>query len=101
MAMNEDLTVFFHSGEFAVHAHFQAPVTGHTHNAKVILDSPTEEIFGGESNSDEYTMTYIPAELPGLRKGNSIRVDNVDYRVRGEPKMISDGRLKTAVLTKV
>lgn len=101
MAMNEDLTVFFHTGEFAVHAHFHAPVSGHTHNAKVILDTPTEEIFGGDSSSDEYTMTYVASELPGLRKGNAIRVNNVDYRVRGEPKMISDGRLNTAVLTKV
>jgi hypothetical protein len=101
VAFAEDISVFFSATEFAVQASFTPSAGGAAQVANVILDSPTDDIFGGDGNSTEYKITYPVTALIGIRKGDSGTVNGLAFRVRGEPRLLDDGRLKAAVLTKV
>jgi hypothetical protein len=96
---DEDMSAFFNSGEFAVVASF-TPAGGSPVSANVLLDTKTQDIFGDDVLSNEYVITFPKNSLPGVRKGDTGTVDGVSYKVR-EVKFISDGSLKTALLTKV
>ena len=100
MAFAEDMSVFFDTAEFAVSATFAPEAGGAAQTASVILDSPTEQIFGGEVLSNEYLMTYPASALPDIRKGDRGVIEGVTYRVR-EIRLMDDGKLKTALLSRV
>jgi hypothetical protein len=100
MAFSEDMSVFFNAAEFALQASFVPSGGGAAQTANVILDAPTEPVFGGEVLSDDYMMTYPKTSLPGVRKGDVGTVGGVQYRVR-EVRQAGDGLVKTATLTKV
>jgi hypothetical protein len=101
VAFAEDMSVFFNAAEFAVGATFVPAAGGAAVSAQVILDMPTSEFLGGDVHSDEYQITYPAAALPGLRKGDNGVVDGVAYRLRENPRLLADGRLRAALLTKV
>lgn len=101
MAFAEDLTVFFdQQGGFAVQASFTPAGGGTQVSASVIFDSPTEDILGGDGLSDEYSITYPSTSLPGIKGNATGTVDGVSYKVR-EVKLLDDGKLKRAMLSKV
>ena len=95
----EDMTPFFSQSEFAVNATFTVS-GGSSVSASVLFDAQTQDIFGDAALSDEYTITFPAASLPGLRSGDSGTVNGVQYRVR-DVRLKSDGMLKTAKLAKV
>ena len=100
MAFAEDMSVFFDTAGFAVSATFAPEAGGAAQTANVIFDSPTEQMFGGESLSNEYLITYPATALPDIRKGDRGVIEGVTYRVR-EIRLLDDGKLKTALLSKV
>jgi hypothetical protein len=101
MAFAEDMTVFFSAAEFALEATFVPAAGGAAETANVLLDSPTDEVFGGDVRTDEFKITYMASQLPSIRKGDRGVVDGVAYRVRENPRMLEDGKLKTVLLTRV
>lgn len=101
MAFAEDLSVFFSAAEFAVEASFAPSAGGAAETANVLLDSPTDEVFGGDVRSDEYKITFPASSLPSIRKGDRGVVNGVLFRVRENPRLLEDGKIKTALLTKV
>lgn len=91
----ESLGQFFDtSGGFAQSATFGAQ-TG-----AVILDSPTEDALGGRVASNEYAAVMPAATFPALVRGSTITVAGVQYTVR-QVRLLDDGALKEAILTKV
>lgn len=100
MAFTEDLSVFFSTAGFAVEATFVPASGGAAQSAQVIFDSPTDDVMGGDSFSNEYSIMYQASQLPSVRKGDRGVVDGVTYRVR-EVRLMDDGRIKQAILTKL
>lgn len=101
MAFAEDLSAFFDTvGGFAVTAAFTPSGGGAQVSASVIFDSPTEDILGGDGLSNEYSITYPADSLPGIKSNATGTVDGVSYKVR-EVKLLDDGKLKRAMLSKV
>jgi len=98
VAFAEDMSVFFDVDEFAVAATFTTS-GGAQVSASVIFDMPTEEILGGDMLSDEYAMTYQAGELSAVKAGDYGFIGGNRYRIRSI-KMIHDGALKEAKLTK-
>lgn len=101
MAFAEDMSVFFNAAEFAVEATFAPAAGGAAVTANVILDMPTAELLAGDVHSDEYQITYPADALPGLRKGDNGVVNGVAYRLRENPRLLADGKLRAVMLTKV
>lgn len=100
MAFAEDMTAFFSTAEFAVSATFTPAGGGASVSASVILDAPTEDILGGDGLSDEYAITYAATDLVGIKSGATGTINAVAYKVR-EVKLLDDGKLKRASLSKV
>jgi hypothetical protein len=99
MPFAEDMSVFFDAAGFAVSATFVPEAGGAAQTASVIFDAPTEQVFGGEALSNEYLITYAATDLPDIRKGDRGVIQGVTYKVR-EIRLLDDGKLKTALLTK-
>jgi len=93
MAFAEDLTEFLSTDDFAVLAVFGSP----TQTVKVIKDAPGLQV--GDIISDEHSILGTAAELAGLKRGDSITVDGVAYKVR-EPFLQDDGKMKMITLSK-
>lgn len=90
---------FFKLDEFAVVATF-TPAGGASVSANVLFDAQTEAMFGDETLSNEYTITYPVTALVGIKKGDRGTVDGKSYRVR-EVRLKDDGRLVVAALSRV
>lgn len=93
MAFAEDLDVFFNGDEFAVDAVIGAVTV------KVIFDSPTEQILGGDVLSNEYAIMGKASDLASLARNASLTVDGVAYKVR-ENYLVDDGKVRRVTLTK-
>lgn len=94
MAFAEDLSVFFQTAEFALAATWGALT------ANVILDMPTEDVLGGQSNSNEYMAMLRSSDFPDIARGASIAINSVNYKVR-EVRLLDDGAVKALLLSKV
>lgn len=94
MPFAEDLSVFFKTVEFASAATWGAL------SANVILDMPTEDVFGGQSSSNEYMAMLRASDFPDIARGASIAINSVNYKVR-EVRLQDDGALKALLLSKV
>ena len=95
----EDIGAFFNGSEFAVTATF-APAGGAPVSAQVIFNAQTQDVFGDAVLSDEYSIVYPTASLPGVKAGDRGTVNGIEYRIR-EIRMKADGSLVTAKLSKV
>ena len=95
----EDMSAFFSQSEFAVNATF-TPVGMASVSASVIFNAQTQDIFGDSVLSEEYTITYPSAALPGVAAGDMGYVNGVQYRVR-DIRLKSDGALTVAKLSRV
>jgi hypothetical protein len=100
MAFTEDLSVFFSTAGFAVEATFVPASGGAAQSAQVIFDSPTESVMSGDSFSNEYSIMYQASQMPAVRKGDRGVVDGVTYKIR-EVRLMDDGRIKQAILTRL
>ena len=99
MAFNEDLTAFFSTSDFAVSATF-TPKTGNDETANVILDTPSEGMFGGDMTGTNYLMTCRAADLPNIVRGCRGVIGGVTYVVREAPQVVDDGKIKIAKLSR-
>ncbi len=87
--MTEGLGAFF--ADFGV----QASALGQS--AQVLLDMPGQSLLGAMQISNDYAITYVSADLPGLKHGDSITVAGLPYTVR-EVTLLDDGALSHATL---
>lgn len=95
----EDITAFFSQDEFAVQAVFTPSAGGAAVSASVIFNAQTEQLFGDDVLTNEYTITYPATALAGIKAGDSGTVAGVNYRIR-DVRLKADGNLKTAKLAK-
>ena len=93
MAFAEDLSVFFDPAGFGLAASWGA------YSANVVLDMPAEDVLGGRASSVEYLATLPSTSFPGIARGASVTIGGSTYQVR-EVKALTDGALKTLLLTK-
>ena len=100
MAFAEDMTAFFNVAEFASTATFSPTGGGAAVSAAVLMDMPTEDFLGGDTLSDEYSIVFAAGSLSGIRAGDYGTIDGVQYRIR-EIRLLSDGKIKRAKLSKV
>lgn len=96
----EDIGAFFNTNEFAVQAVFNPSGGGAPVSANVIFNAQTEQIFGDDVLSNEYSITFPAAALAGIKSGDSGTVNGVAYRVR-DIRLKADGALRIAKLAKV
>ena len=90
----EDLSVFFDTTTgFAVVATWGALTSN------VIFDAPSENILGGQVNSEEYLATLKNADFPNITRGATVMIGGATYKVRNV-NTLSDGSLKTLSLAK-
>lgn len=96
---SENIGAFFDTDEFAVTATFTL-AGGASVSASVIFNAQTQEIFGDDVLTNEYSIVYPVTSLVGVKAGDNGTVNGVDYRVR-DVKLKADGALKVARLAKV
>lgn len=94
MPFAEDMTPFFNAAEFASVAVWGA------FSANVLLDKPDEDILGGRVSTTDYQITLAAGDFPGIGRDASITIGAATYKVR-EVKLVGDGAVKTATLTKL
>lgn len=97
MAFSEDLTAFFSTSDFAVSATF-TPKTGNDETANVILDAPSQVMFGGDMIGTDYIIRYRASDLPSITRGCRGVIGGVTYVMREAPKVMDDGNIKIAKL---
>ena len=95
MAFTENLTAFF--SDFAVSATF-TPKTGGDETANVILDAPSQVMFGGDMIGTDYIIRYAATDLPNIVRGCRGVIGGVTYVVREAPQVVDDGKIKIAKL---
>lgn len=95
MPFAEDMSVFFNTAEFAHQATWGAMT------AAVLFDQPTEDILGGRAQSDEYEATLPVGAFPGIKRGDTVVIAGVSYRLREKPKVLEDGALKRLLLERM
>lgn len=99
MAFTEDLTAFFSTSDFAVSATF-TPKAGSDETANVILDAPSQMMFGGDMVGTDYIMRYRASDLPNIVRTCRGVIGGVTYVVREAPQVIDDGKIKIAKLSR-
>ena len=95
--MFEDLGVYFN--EFAVDASF-TPAGGSAETAKVIFDSPDENVFGDRVMTTEYLITLPQSVFVSLKGGDVLTIGSKSYKVR-EVRLLDDGLIKQASLSRM
>jgi hypothetical protein len=95
----EDLSIYF--ADHAVPAAWNPSGGAPQKTADVILDEPDELVLGEQVIVSNRQITYASTDLAGLDEGETLTVDGMLYRVRERPKRIDDGRLMTALISKV
>lgn len=95
----EDIGAFFNQSEFAVQAVFTPAGGGAPVSASVLFNAQTNQIFGDDVLSDEYTIVYPVAALPGVKAGDYGTVNGVLFRMR-DVRLKADGQLIEAKLAK-
>ena len=99
MAFTENLTAFFSTSDFAVSATF-TPKTGNDETANVILDAPSQVMFGGDMIGTDYIIRYAATDLPNIVRGCRGVIGGVTYVVREAPQVVDDGKIKIAKLSR-
>ena len=96
---SEDISAFFNQSEFAVQAVFTPAGGGAQVSASVLFNAQTNQIFGDDVLTDDYTIVYPVNALPGVKSGDYGTVNGVVYRVR-DVRLKADGQLVEAKLSK-
>lgn len=93
MAMNEDLSVFLSTAEFAVQ------VVAGAVSGLGILDMPSEIIADGVVLTTDYKLTCEASKFGSLLHGDVVIVDGAGYTVRNVA-LIDDGAFCEIMLQK-
>ena len=100
----ENVAAFFdQSSGFAVAATWKPGSGGAAITGSVILDMPDEIIgaFQQDVINTNYRFRFVTAAFPGLSEGEFITVDSKQYRLHESPRLLADGAISEAQLTKV
>lgn len=100
----ENVAAFFDQATgFAVSATWLPSSGGAALTGGVILDMPDEIIgaFQHDVINTNYRISYASATFPGLREGEFLTVDGKKYRLHESPRMVADGAMSEAQLTKL
>lgn len=92
--------MFFPSGDlaraFVFMADGYADVTpaagGRPERVAVMCEAQTENVLGGDAQSDEMRLRCLASALPAARRGDLVQWQGVRYRLRRDPEQIIDGR---------
>ena len=85
----ENLSAFL--ADFGTFATYQGSIV------TVLFDQPGQDILSGRVQSDQYEITYVDADMPGLSFGAQITICNAAYTVLSTNR-IDDGAFSRAVL---
>ena len=100
----ENVAAFFdQAAGFAVAATWQPGSGGAAITGGVILDMPDEIIgaFQQDVINTNYRISFATGTFPGLREGEYLTVDGEKYRLHETPRLLADGAISEAQLTKV
>ena len=92
--LDEDLSLFLNTGEFAVAATIKNSSNVAVRTANVIRDLPQETIMlyiGDQIRSDAAFVLAKTADVADVRNDWKLVIEGVTYRVSGTPKRIDDG----------
>lgn len=104
MAFREDTSVFFDTvNGFAVAATWQPSWGGAMKSGNVILDMPDIVVgaFHQDAISTDHRITFATADFLGLKEDEFITVSGSKYQLHETPRLLSDGAISEAQLTKV
>ena len=100
----ENVAAFFdQTSGFAVAATWQPRSGGAALTGSVILDMPDEIIgaFQQDVINTNYRISFATETFPGLREGEYMTVDGKQYRLHESPRLLTDGAISEAQLTKL
>ena len=100
----ENVAAFFdQTSGFAVAATWKPGSGGAAISGSVILDMPDEIIgaFQQDIINTNYRINFATATFPGLREGEYMTVDGKQYRLHESPRLLADGAISEAQLTKL
>lgn len=93
MNFDNDLPIFL--ADYGI----EATALGVTH--LVIFNNPDAVILDDQQVSGDATIRYITSEFPNLFDGIAIHIEGEgDYKIRGEPLKLGDGKHSLASLRK-
>jgi hypothetical protein len=74
---------------------------GRPSDIRVMWETPTETILGGDAQSDEMRLRCMASELPSARRGDLVVWQGARYRLRRDPEKLIDGRELRLALERV
>jgi hypothetical protein len=77
------------------------PGAGVQQSAQVRYTAPTQTVLAGDAFATDYAMRYPAGTFPGLKRGETVTVDGVAFRVREDPASDLDGTRLAVPLEKV
>jgi hypothetical protein len=85
---DEDLSLFFDTGDFAVAAVLKDAAGAELRTANVIIETPTREaeLLGGDVMQGTPSATARTADLDGVRRGYTLTVGAAVYAVTEPPE---------------
>jgi len=91
MNFDDDLPAFL--ADFGVAASITPGI-----NKQVIFNKPDAGIFGEMQVTHDFSIRYITTDFTSLHDGVAIVVDGGNYKIKGEPLVLTDGRFSLATL---
>lgn len=74
---------------------------GAEQTADAVFREGAAEVVAGEAFAADPTIAYPAAQLTGLKRGETVTVGGVAYKVREDPRPELDGSRMRAALSKV
>lgn len=69
--------------------------------AEVRFRAPTREVLGGAQLSTDFMIEYPASRLTGLKRGEMLTIEGVDYQVRRDQHQQLDGTVHRTYLQMV
>lgn len=79
---------------------FTKRITWGAQQTNGMMDTPGTDVFGDQALTDEFVATIKRAAFPGIKRGDTVTVGPLNYRVR-EVRHTGDGAIKTLTLGKL
>jgi hypothetical protein len=76
------------------------PGAGIQQSAQVRYRQPSADVLAGDAFAEAYSISYPSTVFPGLRRGETVTVDGVQFKLREDPRRELDGSRCLAQLSK-
>jgi hypothetical protein len=100
MLTTEQFFAAFDKAGFLKIAFWSPSAGGAVHTPKVRFKAPTQDALSGDVTSIDYSIEYPATVLVGLKRGEVLTIDGVQYTVRENPESQLDGTRFEAKLRK-